>query len=270
MTEQPSLLALWSVPRSRSTAFERAMYERGDFLVVHEPFSRVCDFGEADVAGRSCASQEEVMAALVDTAAERPVFFKDTTDFPLDRLGADPAFLRRCRHAAMVRNPRDTVRSHLVMQADATSSAMGFGHLWDIVATVTAAGLPMHLVDGDRLAGGAEAEVRRYCEAMGIDFLAEALAFKQEPCGQLEGHRALARRGRMSRTPWAPPRPGASRSRRSWSGPPRSSSGTNSPTTRGSRRPWTGSDRVPESMHERTARTARTHCTYARTTEERT
>ncbi|WP_406087162.1 sulfotransferase family protein [Kitasatospora purpeofusca] len=181
MTEQPSLLALWSVPRSRSTAFERAMYERGDFLVVHEPFSRVCDFGEADVAGRSCASQEEVMAALVDTAAERPVFFKDTTDFPLDRLGADPAFLRRCRHAAMVRNPRDTVRSHLVMQADATSSAMGFGHLWDIVATVTAAGLPMHLVDGDRLAGGAEAEVRRYCEAMGIDFLAEALAFKQEP-----------------------------------------------------------------------------------------
>ncbi|CAN3984620.1 sulfotransferase family protein [Kitasatospora purpeofusca] len=181
MTEQPSLLALWSVPRSRSTAFERAMYERGDFLVVHEPFSRVCDFGEADVAGRSCGSQEEVMAALVETAAERPVFFKDTTDFPLDRLGTDPAFLRRCRHAAMVRNPRDTVRSHLVMQADATSSAMGFGHLWDIVGTVTAAGLPMHLVDGDRLAGGAEAEVRRYCEAMGIDFRAEALAFKQQP-----------------------------------------------------------------------------------------
>ncbi|MFC5666895.1 sulfotransferase family protein [Kitasatospora misakiensis] len=181
MTEQPSLLALWSVPRSRSTAFERAMYERGDFLVVHEPFSRVCDFGEADVAGRSCASQEEVMAALVETAAERPVFFKDTTDFPFDRLGADLGFLRRCRHAAMVRNPRDTVRSHLVMQADATSPAMGFGHLWDVVETVTAVGLPMHLVDGDRLAGGAAAEMRRYCAAMGIEFIAEALAFKQEP-----------------------------------------------------------------------------------------
>ncbi|MEV7025613.1 sulfotransferase family protein [Kitasatospora sp. NPDC093558] len=181
MTDRPNLLALWSVPRSRSTAFERAMYERGDFLVVHEPFSRVCDFGEADVAGRVCASQEEVMAALVDAAEERPVFFKDTTDFPFDRLGADPAFLRRCRHAAMVRNPRDTVRSHLVMQADATSAAMGFGHLWDIVSTVTAAGLPMHLVDGDRLADGAEAQMREYCAAMGIDFLAEALAFKREP-----------------------------------------------------------------------------------------
>ncbi|MEE4545856.1 sulfotransferase family protein [Streptomyces sp. V4-01] len=181
MTGQPSLLALWSVPRSRSTAFERAMYERGDYLVVHEPFSRVCDFGEAEVAGRTCASQEEVMAALVDTAAGRPVFFKDTTDFPLDRLGANAAFLRRCRHAAMVRNPRDTVRSHLVMQADATSTAMGFGHLWDIVSAVTAEGLPMHLVDGDELAGDAEGEMRRYCAAMGISFLAEALAFTQQP-----------------------------------------------------------------------------------------
>ncbi|MCX5144113.1 MULTISPECIES: sulfotransferase family protein [unclassified Streptomyces] len=181
MTDQPSLLALWCVPRSRSTAFERAMYERGDFLVVHEPFSRVCDFGEAEVAGRTCTSQEQVMAALAETAADRPVFFKDTTDFRLDRLGASPDFLRRCRHAAMVRNPRDTVRSHLVMQSDATSPAMGFGHLWDIVSTVTSAGHPMHLVDGDRVAGDAEAEMRRYCTAMGIDFLAEALDFKKEP-----------------------------------------------------------------------------------------
>lgn len=181
MTEQPSLLALWCVPRSRSTAFERAMYERGDFLVIHEPFSRVCDFGEAEVAGVTCTNQGEVMAALVETAADRPVFFKDTTDFRLDQLGANPAFLQRCRHAAMVRNPRDTVRSHLVMQSDATSPAMGFGHLWDIVSTVTSAGLPMHLVDGDQLAGDPEGEMRRYCAAMGIDFLAESLAFKQEP-----------------------------------------------------------------------------------------
>ncbi|CAL9622223.1 hypothetical protein SUDANB6_05889 [Streptomyces sp. enrichment culture] len=181
MTEQPLLLALWSVPRSRSTAFERAMYERGDFLVIHEPFSRVSDFGEVDVEGRTCTSQQQVMAALVELADNRPVFFKDTTDFPVDALGTNPGFLKRCRHAAMVRNPSDTVRSHLVMQADATSEAMGFGNLWDIVETVTAAGLPMHLVDGDRLADGPEAETRRYCEAVGIPFMAEALAFRREP-----------------------------------------------------------------------------------------
>lgn len=181
MTEQPSLLALWCVPRSRSTAFERAMYERGDFLVIHEPFSRVCDFGVVEVAGRRCTSQEQVRAALVELAADRPVFFKDTTDFAIDGLDADPAFVQRCRHAAMVRNPRDTVRSHLLMQADATSSAMGFRHLWDIVCAVTSSGLPMHLVDGDQVADDAAREMRRYCAAMGIAFVAESLAFRKKP-----------------------------------------------------------------------------------------
>ncbi|MFJ4713463.1 sulfotransferase family protein [Streptomyces sp. NPDC088785] len=181
MTQEPMLLALWCVPRSRSTAFERAMFERGDLLVLHEPFSRVCDFGEADVAGRRCTTQEEVMAALTDIASREPVFFKDTTDFAFDAVTPDAAFLRRCRHAAMVRNPADTVRSHLRMQADATSAAMGFGHLWDIVSAVTGAGLPMHLVDGDRVVGDPGTEMRRYCAAMDLTFLPESLSFRKEP-----------------------------------------------------------------------------------------
>ena len=32
-------VALWAVPRSISTAFERVFVERGDFEVFHEPFS---------------------------------------------------------------------------------------------------------------------------------------------------------------------------------------------------------------------------------------
>jgi Sulfotransferase domain len=181
VTNQPDLLALWCVPRSRSTAFERAMYERGDFLVVHEPFSRVCDFGVAEVADRTYRSQEEVMAALVELAAEQPVFFKDTTDFHFDRLGAEPAFIKRCRHAAMVRNPRDAVRSHLKMQSDATSRAMGFWNLWDIVSTVTSADLPIHIVDGDQVVGDPEGEMKRYCDAMGIAFMADSLTFRKKP-----------------------------------------------------------------------------------------
>ena len=33
------IVPLWSVPRSISTGFERMMIERGDFKVIHEPFS---------------------------------------------------------------------------------------------------------------------------------------------------------------------------------------------------------------------------------------
>lgn len=33
------IVALWTHPRSVSTAFERVMMERGDFKILHEPFS---------------------------------------------------------------------------------------------------------------------------------------------------------------------------------------------------------------------------------------
>jgi hypothetical protein len=42
-------LMLWRVPRSRSTAFFRMMAERGDFTVVHEPFSYLVMHGHTDV-----------------------------------------------------------------------------------------------------------------------------------------------------------------------------------------------------------------------------
>ena len=35
-----NILALWAVPRSTSTAFERMMRERGDFGVHDEPFGQ--------------------------------------------------------------------------------------------------------------------------------------------------------------------------------------------------------------------------------------
>ncbi|WP_293067954.1 hypothetical protein [Okeania sp. SIO2B3] len=34
------IIALWSTPRSSSTAFRWMVKQRGDFLVLHEPFGR--------------------------------------------------------------------------------------------------------------------------------------------------------------------------------------------------------------------------------------
>jgi hypothetical protein len=78
------LLALWSVPRARSTAFLRMMAERGDLTVVHEPFSRITFFGTVAVAGRTCKSATDVMRALQELADERPVFSRTpwTTAIP--------------------------------------------------------------------------------------------------------------------------------------------------------------------------------------------
>jgi hypothetical protein len=40
-----TVLALWATPRTVSTAFERMMIERGDHLVLDEPWSRAYYFG---------------------------------------------------------------------------------------------------------------------------------------------------------------------------------------------------------------------------------
>jgi hypothetical protein len=39
------LLALWSPPRCRSTAFWRMLAERGDLAAFHEPFWQLADQG---------------------------------------------------------------------------------------------------------------------------------------------------------------------------------------------------------------------------------
>ena len=70
---------LWSAPRSRSTAFFRMMAERGDFIVVHEPFSYLAEFGYTDVAGARLAAAPELIAALRSLAVRNPVFVKETT-----------------------------------------------------------------------------------------------------------------------------------------------------------------------------------------------
>ena len=46
------MLALWATPRTVSTAFERMMIERGDHLVLDEPWSRAYYFGPERVSDR--------------------------------------------------------------------------------------------------------------------------------------------------------------------------------------------------------------------------
>src|SRR4051794_7865440 len=101
------VLALWSAPRCRSTAFARMMAERGDRVVVHEPFSQVVDFGEVKVGDRVARTEHDVLAALRAMAADKPVFFKDTTDFHYPALLADQAFLAAATHTFIIRHPAE-------------------------------------------------------------------------------------------------------------------------------------------------------------------
>jgi hypothetical protein len=174
----PNILAMWSAPRSRSTAFARMMAERGDYTVLHEPFSHVEDFGESEVGERVAHTQDEVIAAIWALAASRPLFFKDTTDFHYPGVLADETFLAGPTHTFIIRHPAQAIASHYGLNPQLGRDEIGFAWLAEIYDAVAAAtGTPPVVVDADDLVERPNETVRAYCAAVRIPFLPQALSW---------------------------------------------------------------------------------------------
>ena len=173
------MLALWSAPRCRSTAFARMMAERDDHVVVHEPFSRVVDFGEVKVGDWDARTEQDVLVALRAIAACKPVFFKDTTDFHYPEVLADQAFLAAATHTFIIRHPAEAIASHHRLNPDLGRDEIGFARLHEIFDAVRAAtGTTPVVIDSDDLLDRPAETVRAYCAAVGIPFLADALSWQ--------------------------------------------------------------------------------------------
>lgn len=194
-TPRPPLV-VWSPPRCRSTAFLRMMHERGDFQVVHEPFSHLMDFGSAEFAGGVYSTERALMDALLALAERTPVFVKDTTDFSYPGLLRADDFLRSATHAFIIRHPRETIGSHYRLNPALTRDEIGFARAREIYDAVVRAGQHPVVLDADDLVNHPEAMVRGYCEAVGIEFRPEALSWRPEvlPAWQrtLRWHTAVA------------------------------------------------------------------------------
>lgn len=177
--ERIPVLALWSAPRCRSTAFARMMAERNDRVVVHEPFSQVVDFGEAKVGDRVAHTEQDVLAALRAVSTEKPVFFKDTTDFHYPALLADQAFLAAATHTFIIRHPDEAIASHRALNPNLGRDEIGFARLHEIFAAVQAAtGTTPVVIDSDDLLDRPADTVRAFCSAVGIPFLPDALSWQ--------------------------------------------------------------------------------------------
>src|SRR5215213_3300262 len=80
---QEKPIALWAVPRSISTAFERVFVERDDFEVLHEPFSASYYYSQdrlsdrySDVEPEAEYNYENVLQDVLKPR-QRRVFLKD-------------------------------------------------------------------------------------------------------------------------------------------------------------------------------------------------
>ena len=178
-TPAPGILALWSLPRARSTVFYRAMLERGDLLALHEPFCNLADYGETDVAGAVVRSVHELIAAMRRHATDRLVFFKDTTDHRYPEMLADKVFLSQARHTFLIRRPDEVAVSFLALKPDMAVHEVGLELMDEIYGAVEhqAQQAPV-VIDSDDLVAAPAETMSAYCAAVGLPFLPESLRWK--------------------------------------------------------------------------------------------
>lgn len=172
--------ALWSAPRARSTAFFRSMVERGDLIVVHEPFSDLAGLGETDVEGRPFSSPLDLLAWLNGRASEADVFLKDTPNDRHQELLADRRFLGHTRHAFLIRRPDEIAASFHAVEPKMALDSIGLEFLHQLYTAVRSAGTdsPPIVIDSDDLVTRPRATMAAYCEAMGLPFIPAALSWE--------------------------------------------------------------------------------------------
>ena len=178
------ILALWAVPRSTSTAFEWMMRQRKDMTCFHEPFGEAWYQGESPLWPRAFTDSlrtpgltlETVHNSLRKSAGNGPSFSKD---FPLyiKSIWSDDLF-DLFSHSFLIRDPAKTITSMYNKWPDFHQDEVGFieqRELFDRLCDYLGKAPPV--LDSDDLLENPYGMVERWCNAVQISFLPNALSW---------------------------------------------------------------------------------------------
>ncbi len=132
------IVALWSHPRSMSTALERVMRERGDLDCAHEPFlyyfyvgQNIRQLPHFEVQKNHPICYEGLRDMLLERAEKQPVFFKDMSYYVIPRIAEDHDFCRRLTNCFLIRNPLSSIPSHHKLDPELTQLEVGIEAQWN-------------------------------------------------------------------------------------------------------------------------------------------
>ena len=188
MNEKQSILALWAVPRSTSTAFEWMMRQRSDFYCLHEPYGEAWYQGEDPLWPRLTEDSirtpgltlESVTNTLLQKAGTTAVFIKDFPHY-IDHLWTDD-LLGNFNHSFLIRHPAKTITSMFNKWPDFHPKEVGFAEqraLHEKLCEIYDE--PPPIIDSDDLLEDPFKMVERWCEAVGIDYVEKALSWEPGP-----------------------------------------------------------------------------------------
>ncbi len=183
------IIALWCVPRSRSTAMERLFFGREGLKILHEPFLYRYYVGEARRALPHFSPDpthpttfEGLRDLILGEARRSTVFFKDMSYYVADHLAAAPDFFLGLTNSFLVRDPAETLLSYHKIDPEVTLEELGHEALCKhalFVADKT--GKPPVVIESGDLVADPEGILRAYCRAIDMPFDAEALDWSGAP-----------------------------------------------------------------------------------------
>lgn len=187
---QSKPVALWAVPRSISTAFERIFVERDDFEVFHEPFSASYYYSEDRLSDRYANepaqpehNYDRMMERIFEPREER-VFVKDMAYHAKPLLS--PEFVSRFTNTFIVRDPKYVLTSLYKMWPDFTPEETGYDELYRLFRLATKSGEDVAVVDAMTFSEKPAAVLSAYCEHLGIPFSKDTLSWQQEEISKWE------------------------------------------------------------------------------------
>jgi hypothetical protein len=180
-----AIIALWTHPRSISTAFERVMMERKDLNILHEPFSYLyyvhrdgATIAQQYVDPDHPTDYAGIKAHIERAAGEQSVFFKDMCAHCFDDLVADDAFLRRLTNTFLIRDPAKAIASYYAMNPQVSVDEIGLKQLCGVFEKLAGLGVEPIVVDADDLEDDPAGIVNAYCKALGIPFIPRSLSWE--------------------------------------------------------------------------------------------
>jgi hypothetical protein len=183
-------VALWAVPRSVSTAFERVFLERGDFKVFHEPFSASYYYSTERRSNRYTNKEpkeeynhENVLARILEPRQKR-VFFKDMAYHTANFMNRE--FASKFTNTFIIRDPTPVISSLNRFWPDFTLEETGYEQLYRLFGFAVENGEEPAIVDASDLLGNSEGTVAAYCAKLDIPFMPEALSWESHKVPEWE------------------------------------------------------------------------------------
>jgi Sulfotransferase domain len=184
-------IVLWAVPRSVSTAFERAVCQSLEIAAEHEPFTDCFYFGPERMSSRyrgeikPAATSAMTIKRLMDSAdalcgepRPRRLFVKELAFQALPFVTDD--FLTVADHAVILRHPSLVYESLMSLKPDFTDLEFGFDALARITQRITAlTGRSPLIFEGTDFRAEPERNLRVFCHAMGLRFTRQMLSWER-------------------------------------------------------------------------------------------